>query len=139
MPYCPKCGAEVPEGAKFCPACGQDLTTQKIEDVKQEEKVEQAKPQEKKANHFVLAIVAAIGILAITLVNVIGQPGKPFVFFTPIFSLIFLVWPILLLIDGIKQRKILWIIFGAVGILIVLSCLSVNLTSMIVALSLPEA
>jgi uncharacterized membrane protein YfcA len=27
MPYCPKCGEEVPEEGQFCPNCGQDLTT----------------------------------------------------------------------------------------------------------------
>lgn len=26
MPYCPKCGEEVPEEGRFCPNCGQDLT-----------------------------------------------------------------------------------------------------------------
>ena len=139
MPYCPKCGAEVPEGAQFCPTCGQDLKAQKVEEVKQENKQESVKPAQKPANHFVLNIVAVVGILAITLVNCIGHPGKPFVFFVPVFSLIFLVWPILLLIDGIKKRKVLWIVFGAVGILIVLSCLSVNLTEMTLILSLPEA
>ena len=27
MPYCPKCGNELPEGAKFCPVCGTAVTT----------------------------------------------------------------------------------------------------------------
>jgi len=26
MPYCPKCGEEVPQEGRFCPNCGQDLT-----------------------------------------------------------------------------------------------------------------
>jgi uncharacterized RDD family membrane protein YckC len=28
MPYCKKCGTELPEGAKYCPVCGTPLTTE---------------------------------------------------------------------------------------------------------------
>lgn len=28
MPYCKKCGKELPEGAKYCPACGTALSTE---------------------------------------------------------------------------------------------------------------
>ena len=28
MPYCKKCGTELPEGAKYCPVCGTSTSTE---------------------------------------------------------------------------------------------------------------
>lgn len=73
--FCPKCGNELPEGAKFCAACG----TQIIKEATEESKVAQQGSAESRSiakKPILLGVIALVAILAIVLIiKAISKPS----------------------------------------------------------------
>ncbi len=60
MPFCPKCGQEVPDDAVYCPKCGTKIGTGKREYYEKREKEEKGEKKEKEEKHEPSDISGAI-------------------------------------------------------------------------------
>ncbi|MEM3384760.1 MAG: zinc ribbon domain-containing protein [Nitrososphaeria archaeon] len=60
MPFCPKCGQEVPDEAVYCPKCGAKIETGKREYHEKREKEEKEEKREKEEKHEPSDISGAI-------------------------------------------------------------------------------
>lgn len=151
MSYCPKCGNQVPDGAKFCPKCGQNLEAMSIEPEAAREPVREepvaeaeATPKPKKNNNLAVTIVCMIGILVISLcyyflITKNANGNKPLIIMIPIICSLYVFWPIIFFIDGIKQKRVPFIVVGALGITEALILIPFNFTAMAATLALLEA
>lgn len=76
MPYCHKCGKEIPAGADFCPGCGNPVA--KLEDVKPITNAEKRKAQEATVDltHSATSLVSGAGKLVAALGGLIETKAR---------------------------------------------------------------
>lgn len=74
MSYCPECGEEVPEVAKFCPSCGESLEQVRESDATDED--EGAEEGASTQEGLVAVVALVVVILLLILCNQLGQEGS---------------------------------------------------------------
>lgn len=138
MSFCPKCGAELPEGAEFCPKCGANLKNFEVKKEENKAPVKKAGPiEETDGKRLATAIVVLVGTIAMSIVYWLCAINLPkfVVIIIPIIIIIMGISVIACLTQGIKHKHIGLIVVSGLAILAQMSVLIPNIMTMVTILA----
>lgn len=71
--FCPKCGKDVADGAKFCPSCGSQMNVESGEESTSENSLKEKQEQPQSAFQKFRSTVGLIVVGIVVLIGIIGS------------------------------------------------------------------